>query len=804
MRVNGWLAWFSAAFLLGGALLTAALLVAAYLEPGAQTFGTLTAVPTHPNTGLTLSWGSSPAGTNTLYRWKDGENPAVVTTTSGTSYVDPIASNIIYNYRVINGQASTNIAIGVISDTTQPYVCPAMSPVALGVDRAVSFVSASGKPISFTVEAPRGMPGTVYNLSPCNGASGCSDRVNFQNAMNAIYAAQSNGAVSAPSTIQMADGDYYFTGGDFTSIGIGGSATDLTVSGAGFDANGIPLTHLYFSQNAAATIDPMAVFVSKSNRVLFRNLMIDWDKPNAIPGTMTNIPGDSAHQRFVVKPGTESYYVPDPAHPPMAGVYSWLVGYDLTNRMYIQKNGARVGAPMGTFNPNFGSNGGYYWVTDAGYFPDGTGALLYLRTPGNIFVGGATNTSFENVHVYGGGGYGLITNMSKGLRLSNVKFTRKPDSILRPGEQPRYYSFIGDNDLNVGLGDILIENSEFGFIDDDTFYNRGTTQYLSSLSSTTGFTINGTILNPFGGAPQVGDIIQFIDPRTLMPVGGPVALTTTVTAPQFSNPSNWTVTFPSVPELAPYIGLAADRLPLITMPSRNGPNFVFRENCVHDNHGRVFMGQDNSLVEDNIVVNSYFGPIVVSGAPTFNAEATLPNNVVIRRNKVIGAGWGLTDLSWFGTVDSIKSGFLYANSQGGSAAILVGDTASNGFVAPAGVIKWVHMNDNFISNVPGVAISGASVDHLSVNRNVIVDANAVRFATGYHATYCGKNSHGYRNDGAGQPYCGSRWVGSGSIWINNVTNYEAVGNSFLGTSQGLSIDAGTVRQTEMTGSMMLR
>src|ERR1039458_8881910 len=83
---------------------------------GAQSFGTLTAIPTHPRAGLQLTWGSAPAGVNTVNRWVDGGTPAPIGTVTGTSYLDTNAlSNVIYYYGVSNGASITNTAIGVIS-----------------------------------------------------------------------------------------------------------------------------------------------------------------------------------------------------------------------------------------------------------------------------------------------------------------------------------------------------------------------------------------------------------------------------------------------------------------------------------------------------------------------------------------------------------------------------------------------------------------------------------------------------------------------------------------------------------------
>ena len=181
--------------------------------------------------------------------------------------------------------------------------------------------------------------------------------------------------------------------------------------------------------------------------------------------------------KFTVTNG--AYYVPNPALPPQIYVMS---GYNFTNRTYDQRNGARfggIGAPGSPtppiFNPNFGVDGLYFYlINTAGALPDGTTVIMFVLTRIAINVGtDAFQVSLENLRVYGGGGPGIIQGPhDQGLRISNVVIDRKPDVLLSPGEQPRYVSLFGDSDSNSTRGDIIIENSIFGLIDDDTWFAR--------------------------------------------------------------------------------------------------------------------------------------------------------------------------------------------------------------------------------------------------------------------------------------------------------------------------------------------
>jgi hypothetical protein len=771
----------------------------------------LTVTPTHPTPGLQLNW-TGTTGSVGINRWTDANpSPVQIATTTGLTYTDSTAvANTIYYYSVTQG-ATSNAFPGVVSDITKSFNCPPMVPVAtslLGVDRTVSFQSANGTQVTYTISAPNpAVAGAnIVNVSPCNGAGGCSDYTNI----NAASA-----AVASGGTIQLAAGDYHLTNPSWTAgfnFNIAMTCTDCILAGAPVASGAEPTTRLFFNQGYPAIAAGQVVGLTTSgNRVLVRNITMDWDFATAIPGTINDL--DGTHQKFTVTNGP--YYIPDPANPPVIYVLS---GYDLVNRVYIQQAGARIGGvsgagPGGTpqFNTNFGVDGLYYYTVNGGAnLPDGTTAVMFVKTRIVFNVGtDSLNTSAENIRIYGGGGPGIIQGPHDvGLRLSNVVIDRKPDALLSPGEQPRLVSLFGDNDSNATMGNILIENSQFGFIDDDTYYMRGNSFQLQALTANNGFvmTTSDVIINH---APGAFDFLQFKDPVTYKQIG-------TMPLATWTHVGNvWTFSFAAVPELNPYIGLAAGSLPVVGEPLWAAPNAFITNICSHDNHGRVGFINTNGVLQNSVLANGYFGPIFAAnntlqpGLSTTVTDGTGGANIIWRNNKVIGTGYGNTDLQtiWLPTVKSNgyrQTGWLQA-------AIQMTATASTGFFPPGYTNAAFQVYGNFISNTNGLCIAVSSANNVGVVNNICVDANQVAYEPTFTTTLCGGHSccgafsQPWQLVGANQPWCLAKVPAQGSIMITNSRNVDAIStpNIFLGTSAGLFVDTPTVSTDNIVGSRFI-
>lgn len=757
-------------------------------------FGALTAVPTHPTPGIQLSWVSAPGGVLNVNRWTDGGTPTLIATTTGTSYLDSTAvANTIYYYSVSQGGASTNTFPAVVSDLTLPFNCPSMVPIdptKLGVDRTETFQSANGTIVSFTILAPNpAVAGAnIVNVPPCNGAGGCSDYTN----VNAAAA-----AIAAGGTVQLSAGDYHFNNPSWVSgdNNIAFVGTDIILAGAPVASGAAPLTHLYFNQTPT-TVGLISGLATTGNRILIRNLTIDWDFPNALPGVINNF--DGSHQHFNVMNG--AYYVPDPTNPPPVYVLS---AYNLSSSSYNQKAGARIGGVTATFNTNFAMDGLYYYsIPGAANLPDGTEAIMFVKTRLSINVGtDALNVSLENVRVYGGGGPGVIQGAhANGLRMSNFQVEKKPNSLLAPGEQPRYVSVFGDNDSNGSLGAVLIENSQFGLIDDDTYYMRGSVFRLQTLTSTSSFVMNASLLINHAQGPL--DFLKFMDPATYKQIGSTTPLATWTRVGD-----TWTFSFAAVPELAPYIGLSAVNLPWVGEPLWSAPDVVVRNSCSHDNHGRLVFLNYNGLVENNVLANSFYGPLegfnliaAPVGFSTTFGDGPGPSNHIWRNNKIIGTNYGNTDLKTIWAPTVISNG--YAQTGQGAAAIVLDAVSATGFYPPGFSNTNFQIYGNFISNTPGECIIITSANNVGVVGNTCVDANQVPYTAGFNATFCGVNSQPVQLNGANQPWCLAKVAAQGAIMITNSRNVDATStpNVFLGTSSGLFVDTSTVSTDNIVGS----
>ena len=813
-------------------LLTFLLLTA----PAFAQFSNLTVTPTHPTAGLQLNW-TGPGGTININRWTDAApTPVTIDTTTGMTYTDTTpAANTIYYYSVSQGAASSNTFMGVVSDITQAFNCPpmvAIDPSLLGVDRTESFTAADGTTVSFTIHAP--IPAnvtTIYSVPPCAGAGGCSDLDNINNAINSAIA-------GGGGTVQLSAGDYHldcritcatfpagWSSATFNyNISLGAGA-DVILAGANVSSGAEPTTHLFFNQTTslAGSVDGI---VTGGSRKLVRNITFDWDFPTAIPGTLETLtPTDCGArlglpncQLFHVTDG--SYYVPDPTNPPPVYI---MDAYNFTGRTYDLRAGGRGAAnpctPPATpcpFNPNFASDGLYYFEISPQLnlilFPDTTTAIMIVKTGVMMLPGtDAFDQSFENTRIYGGGGPGLIQGPhSQGLRLSNFVIERKPDALLQPGEQPRYTSTFGDSDSNGSQGNVLIENSQFGLVEDDTWYSRGAVFQLQKLTSTNSFTIDaGLVINH--APPGSNDFFKFMDPYSYKQIGSTTPLVTWTKAPcqvprQCTSGTLWHFTFPDIPELATYIGLPSSLLPWFGEPLWSAPNLVIRNTCSHDTHGRMLALSWNGLVENNVLANGYFGPIVASnnvalpGLPTSFGDGPGAQNIIYRNNKVIGANYGQTDLK---TIWSpvVKSNGFPQTGWGQSAISAGAGVGADGFYPLAVAAKNFAIQGNFISNTPGLCILVTSTTNVKVTGNICVDANAVPFADGFDSTFCGGNSKGWQASGANQPWCLAKTAAQGTIMLVNVANADSTStpNVFLGTSLGsiFTFDSSTVMRTDI-------
>lgn len=733
--------------------------------------------------GIELSWTgtASPDASRSVWRWEENEAAVEIGRTRGESgFVDRSARvNRLYYYRVDGIDGSVR---SVLSRFSEPFNCPATPPVPLGVDRTESFRTPSGRAVSFTIRAPEKRPAVVV-VPRCAGRDGCSDRGNIHSAIAKVIEA-------GGGLVQLESGIYDIKppdrAGIYSQIDIT-NATDLVLAGAA-PRDGSPSTVLRLDATRVGDRGPgklQGLSISGSTRVLIRDVAIDWSQPTAIPGHVFD--ADNGEQRFVVD--DPAYYIPEPANPPGINIIN---GYDFTQRTYVLAPWARFGFPPGMvrFNPNFAADGSYHYAYKGRPIPNGSSVIGIVGTGVDVRVAGNSNDiSFEGVHLWSGGGGGFIFGPNgRGYRITNSRITRKPDALLEPGERPRFISLRGDSDARSTNGDILIENSEFAFVEDDGFNIVGVmvqgmsgTEIVSASEIT--FAMRGW--NPFANAASAEDVLVLSDPHTLrsitaMPLGiQSRTMRYDAATQEFSYRFKLTA---EAPELLAYKGRALDALPYFSDPRHISAPYVLRNNCMRDTAGGRFVLQSGpGLIEANVTANMGGPGIELSASPVSWREGPGAVDVIVRNNVVTGGGRWLSDYDGAGRLTGRATGWLVG------AGISVEARDVTGFLARGAPNAHLRIENNLVVNALGLGILVSAASDVEVSGNVVVNANTEPFVAGYDALYCGAKAHGFQREGIGQPWCLGRSAARGSILITHADRVSVSGNRTLGSSQGVVV-----------------
>ena len=734
--------------------------------------------------GIHLRWGPDVAPNARIERTPAGGIPEIIGLTSGRSeFVDRTAAvNRLYTYRIAGVQ---HPAVAVRSDIREPFDCTGMPQVPaplLGIDRTEVFDAPSGRRVKFTIRAPEEKR-AVVEVPPCGRRPGCSDYANIKAAIAAIIKA-------GGGRVQLEAGVYEISpprGRQIWSQIEIDRARDLIFSGAE-QRDGLPSTQLVFDARASGEERPelmQALAISSGQRVLVRNLAIDWNRPLAIPGKVVDLaPGE---QRLLVDDG--AYYIPDPANPPIISV---IDAYDREHRVYHFAPWARSGFAPGAvrFNPNFGSDQSYHFDFKGRAIPDGSAVIAIARTGVAVHAAGqSSDIAFEGVEIWGGGGGGFVFGPNgRGYRITNSKITRKPDSLLEPGERPRLISLRGDLNARVTRGDILIESSEFAFTEDDGFNIVGVmVQGMAGTEIRSAdeirFVYSG--FNPFANVWSPEDVLQLFDPATLKPLSGePVHVASRVDS---RDPATGTYTFTfrlatQVPALLAYHGRNLGELPFLADPGHASAPFVLRGNCLRDSAGGRFIVQSGpGLIEGNVTANTGASGIEVGANPVNWREGPGATDVIVRDNTVIGAGYWLSDYDATGTLTGELTGWLVG------AGISINALSQTGFMAQSSPNGWLRIVGNLVVNTPGLGLLVAAAHDVVVEGNTVVNANTVPFVVGFDLMRCGARSHGFTPNGAGQPWCFGKVAARGALMVLDTDRAIVSGNVMQGTSKGVFV-----------------
>ena len=734
--------------------------------------------------GIHLRWGPDVAPNATIERTPTGGIPEIIGSTSGRSeFVDRTAAvNRLYTYRIAGLEHS---AVAVRSDIQQPFDCTGMPQVPaplLGIDRTEVFDVPSGRRVKFTIRAPEEKR-AVVEVPPCGRRPGCSDYANISAALAAIIKA-------GGGRVQLEAGVYEISpprGSQIWSQIEIDRASDLIFSGAG-QRDGLPSTQLVFDARPSGGERPelmQALAISSGQRVLVRNIAIDWNRPLAIPGKVVDVaPGE---QRFLVDDG--AYYIPDPANPPIITI---IDAYDREHRVYHFAPWARNGFAPGAvrFNPNFGSDQSYHFDFKGRAIPAGSSVIAIAQTGAAVHVAGeSSDIAFEGVEIWGGGGPGFVFGPNgRGFRITNSQITRKPDTLLEPGERPRLISLRGDSDARGTRGDILIESSEFAFTEDDGFNIVGVmVQGMAGTEIRSAdeirFVYSG--FNPFANVWSPEDVLQIFDPATLKPLSAePVHVASRVDS---RDPATGTYTFTfrlatPVPALLAYRGRRLGELPFVADPGHASAPFVLRGNCLRDSSGGRFIVQSGpGLIEGNVTANTGGSGIELGANPVNWHEGPGATDVIVRDNTVIGAGYWLSDYDARGTLTGQLTGWL------AGAGISTNALSQTGFMAESSPNGWLRIVGNLVVNTPGLGLLVAAAHDVVVEGNTVVNANTVPFVAGFDQMRCGARSHGFTLNGANQPWCLGKVAAQGALMVLDADRAIVSGNVMQGTSKGIFV-----------------
>ena len=404
-------------------------------------------------------------------------------------------------------------------------------------------------------------------------------------------------------------------------------------------------------------------------------------------------------------------------------------------------------------------------------------------------AGDSSDIAFEGVEIWGGGGPGFVFGPNgRGFRITNSRITRKPDTLLEPGEQPRLISLRGDSDARGTRGDILIESSEFALTEDDGFNIVGV--MLQGMTGTEirsadeiRFVFSG--FNPFANVWSPEDVLQMFDPATLKPLSaGPVHVASRVDSRDAAT-GTYTFTFrlaTPVPAVLAYRGRSLGELPFLADPGHASAPFVLRGNCLRDSSGGRFIVQSGpGLIEGNVTANTG-GPGIELGAnPVSWHEGPGATDVIVRDNTVIGAGYWLSDYDARGRVTGLSTGWL------AGAGIRTSALSQTGFMAQGSPNGWLRIVGNRVVNTPGLGLLVAAAHDVVVEGNTVVNANTVPFVAGFDEMRCGVRSHGFTLNGAGQPWCLAKVAAQGALMVLNADRAVVSGNVMQGTSKGIFV-----------------
>ncbi len=629
-----------------------------------------------------------------------------------------------------NGVSSSSSSGGSTTSTTpapttspSPATTPSTtnsdteSSVTAGANRIETFTGANGKKVTIEIDGPVPQsPVVTVSLDDASivdaaikAAGGNNDLVDYYLFYYALQKAQSTHAsvLNIPArTYNLRQPTNHNVGwGTIHIVGL----SDLTIEGNGSTLN-------FYSEKARA-----GIHISKDQRILLKNITMDWIPYLAYPATLSTDP-QTKRPMLTIDPA----YPIDAANPPPIRTVMW---YDFPNRDNMASRkltpaqlnvwnaevtsgqfpytcGPPPADPTLCFKPMGGQN--FLFGTNEHLSPlppTDTKVVATARNNnfGAIVIDGGNNISLEDVTIYNSPGAGIqALYAGKGLRLTRCVLTRKPDSLLAPGENPRLVSTMSDAfDAIATEGSILIENSEFAYQGDDGININGSlvlphvidSQTLSIAMSTPGFYL-------------ASDTVSLYHSSNL----GAVALNQPLAEVTEQKNSGGT-TMGYILKLAnPIQGLSAMTDVMLGSDRMSSSNYIIRNTLFHDNRARgIIVHGANGLIEsNNIWSTTGVGIQIMVDGRRAPAEGPPASNILVQNNTLSD-----TNTQWLPLLP------LTLTFPAAINAFYVG--ADNYSASPA--VQQIIIQHNIIKNVPGLGIYVSSADNVQVLNNQFTSTN---------------------------------------------------------------------------------
>lgn len=539
----------------------------------------------------------------------------------------------------------------------------------------------------------------------------------------------------------------------------------LPIGAGGFDLTGLNNITVQ-ATGATIVFQDITQGVSISGatkRVLVQGLTIDYAPTLAYPGVLTS---DAAGTPIFVVNNQPDYAI-DPANPPVLTI---VEEFDTTNKTYPNHPAvynirhvaglSGQGVPPPTYNT--AANAFYFDPSD---IPTLTTALQNsggAPIPGIGTVrqglqalsvsGSSSQITLQNISIYSSPGMAILMNSSgRGFHLTGIKVVRNPN------DPSRMISTLADGVNATVAGDIIVENSEFGYQEDDGINLHSP---LYTVNSWTGKKIN--IATSDASDLLLGDQVRLVD-ATLA-----TRLSSTITGINAACGNNNTcqLTLNNLTDAIP----AGTSLYMIDLSQSSG-NFIISSNYFHDNraHG-IEVHSIGGTIIGNTVANTNSNGIRLDVNLPYWQEGPGPQNVTVANNVVSNTSIGqsaptLTYLSCYNT--NWPSGYEAAIHLVGR----VFNAPSGTGISYYGPLANITIQNNTVAASPGLAILVASADGVKVLSNRINGANVTPYQSG-------------------QPPVCSGPAARGSIFVSHARNVSLQGNLFSGpTTQGIAADS---------------